>query len=340
MRSSPHRSRVSWSRSTAVAVSSNSAPSTPPATRWRHAPTTRPTSGTSRTGSPSTAASRRSILTNPYDDAAVVDLMFATEAGESTPARVPGLHDPPAVGRDDPDRRTRCARRTGDRRPGRRRAWPAGRRPRPALPRRRTARLRRVARRAGAARPVVVRRRRSGRRHHRDRSRSTTRPTTTSRSTSCSSASRSTPATATSTPIDVPAHQVVVYDPAADAERSAARRVATPSVFSTLADPVGGRRADPHPTGRRLRGDIGRPGCPAANRRLRRLPVAHLGIGPSDPARTPSWSTTSTTSMARSRSRPSVRVVRLPVASLTDLPIGAGQVITIDLVDPDVLDRN
>ncbi len=27
------------------------------------------------------------------------------------------------------------------------------------------------------------------------------------------------------------------------------------------------------------------------------------------------------------------------MASLTEIPIGAGQVITIDLVDPDVLDR-
>ena len=31
------------------------------------------------------------VLTNPYDDAAVVDLVFATEAGESTPAAFQGF---------------------------------------------------------------------------------------------------------------------------------------------------------------------------------------------------------------------------------------------------------
>ncbi len=81
---------------------------------------------------------------------------------------VPRLPDPAALGEGDPDRRTRRPGRAGHRRRGHHDERADRARAGPALPRRRTARLRGHARRTGSAGPVLVRRRRTGRRHHRD----------------------------------------------------------------------------------------------------------------------------------------------------------------------------
>ena len=108
------------------------------------------------------------ILTNPYDDTASVDLTFATLAGESTPAAFQGFTVPPRSvrtipiaelgARDEPVIAVEVAAERGRLVVGRAQH----------LPRWRAARLRRHARGAGAARPVLVRRRRVGRGRHRD----------------------------------------------------------------------------------------------------------------------------------------------------------------------------
>jgi len=138
--------------------------------------------------------------------------------------------------------------------------------------------------------------------------------------------------------IDVPAHQVVVYDPAADADASlpAGRHA---SVFSTLADPsVVIERVLTRPAGESVATSVVLGAPPRATDGY----VAsrwHVGIGPSEPS--PAALVVynvdnvdgTITVEAVGPGGPSA------VASLTDVPIGAGQVITIDLADPDVIDR-
>jgi len=137
--------------------------------------------------------------------------------------------------------------------------------------------------------------------------------------------------------IDVPAHQVVVYDPAADEE------VTLPPgrhavVLSTLAEPsVVVERILTRPAGDSVATSVVMGAPPGFDGFV--ASRWHLGIGPSVPA--PAALVVynvdnvdgTITVEAVGPGGPSA------VPSLTDLPIGAGQVIAIDLVDPAVLDR-
>ncbi len=140
-------------------------------------------------------------------------------------------------------------------------------------------------------------------------------------------------------PIDVPAHQVVVYDPAADVDGGGP---ALPvgrhaSVFSTLAEPsVVVERILTRPAGESVATSVVMGAPPRIDGYV--ASRWHVGIGPSDPA--PSALVVynvdnvdgTVTIEALGPGGPSA------VTSLTEIPIGAGQVITIDLVDPDVVD--
>jgi len=137
--------------------------------------------------------------------------------------------------------------------------------------------------------------------------------------------------------IDVPAHQVVVYDPSAD------DRVTLPpgrhgSVFATLSEPsVVVERILTRQAGESVATSVVMGAPPRVDGYV--ASRWHLGIGPSTPA--PAALVVynvdnvdgTVTIEAVGPGGPSA------VPSLTEVPLGAGQVITIDLVDPTVLDR-
>jgi hypothetical protein len=145
--------------------------------------------------------------------------------------------------------------------------------------------------------------------------------------------------------IDVPAHQVVVFDPAADigAAGDGGSAGLPPgrhaSVFSTLAEPsIVVERILTRPAGESVATSVVLGAPPRQNDGY----VAsrwHLGIGPSGPAAgalvvyNVDNVDGTVTIEAVGPGGPSA------VTSLTDLPIGAGQVTTIDLVDAGVLGR-
>jgi hypothetical protein len=144
---------------------------------------------------------------------------------------------------------------------------------------------------------------------------------------------------ADASPIDVPARQVVVYDPAADV---AAGEATLPpgrhaSVFSTLAEPsVVIERILTRPAGDSVATSVVLGAPPRIDGYV--ASRWHLGVGPTDPtsAALVVYNVDNVdgtiTVEAVGPGGPSA------VSSLTDIPIGAGQVITIDLIDPDVLD--
>jgi hypothetical protein len=139
-------------------------------------------------------------------------------------------------------------------------------------------------------------------------------------------------------PIDVPARQVVVYDPAADV---AAGEASLPpgrhaSVFSTLAEPsVVVERILTRPAGDSVATSVVLGAPPRIDGYV--ASRWHLGVGPTDPtsAALVVYNVDNVdgtiTVEAVGPGGPSA------VPSLTGIPIGAGQVITIDLIDPDVL---
>ncbi len=141
-------------------------------------------------------------------------------------------------------------------------------------------------------------------------------------------------------PIDVPAHQVVVYDPAAAAAADAAAGSLPPgrhaSVFSTLDEAsIVVERILTRPAGDAVSTSVVMGAPPRIDGYV--ASRWHLGIGPTDPtsAALVVYNVDNVdgtiTVEAVGPGGPSA------VTSLTDVPIGAGQVITIDLVDPDVL---
>jgi hypothetical protein len=143
--------------------------------------------------------------------------------------------------------------------------------------------------------------------------------------------------TGVAAPIDVPAHQVVVYDPAADAATAlpAGRHA---SVFATLAEPsVVVERILTRPTGNSVATAVVMGAPPRIDGYV--ASRWHIGIGPSEPA------TGALVVYNVDNVDGTVTVEAVgpggpsSVTSLTEIPIGAGQVITIDLVDADVLDR-
>ena len=225
------------------------------------------------------------VLTNPYDDAAVVDLVFATEAGESTPAAFQGFTILPQSvetipiaelgARDEPVIAVRVTAEAADSSSGGLSTTSA------AVASATTSRSRRRRCATSGGSPTARQARGSPR-----RSRSTTRPTTTCRSTWCSSDPRR--AFAGDDPIDVPARQVVVYDPGASVTgEDGAAAAAIPHGRHAVGvldarRAVDRRRAHPHPSVRRFGRHLGGVGCPT--------PVDgyvasrwHLGIGPSEP---------------------------------------------------------
>jgi hypothetical protein len=140
-------------------------------------------------------------------------------------------------------------------------------------------------------------------------------------------------------PIDVPARQVVVFDPStagADGATSAVPPGRHATVFSTLAEPsIVVERVLTRPAGDSVATSV----VVGAPPRIDGYVASrwHVGIGPSDPATAALVVYNvdnvdgTVTIEAVGPGGPSA------VPSLTDVPIGAGQVITIDLVDPDVL---
>ncbi len=137
--------------------------------------------------------------------------------------------------------------------------------------------------------------------------------------------------------IDVPAREVVVYDPSADDSFTLPPGPYS-TVFSTLAEPsVVVERAITRPAGESVATSVVLGAPPRIDGYV--ASRWHIGIGPSTPA--PGALVVynvdnvdgTVTIEAVGPGGPSA------VASLTEIPIGAGQVITIDLVDPDVLDR-
>jgi hypothetical protein len=139
------------------------------------------------------------------------------------------------------------------------------------------------------------------------------------------------------TPIDVPARQVVVYDPAAD------DTIALPdgrhaTVFSTLAEPsVVIERILTRPAGDGVATSVVMGAPPRSDGYV--ASRWHIGIGPSDPT------SEALTAYNVDNIEGTITIEAVgpdgpePVPSLTDIPIGPGQVISIDLVDEAVLDR-
>ena len=137
--------------------------------------------------------------------------------------------------------------------------------------------------------------------------------------------------------IEVPAREVVVYDPSAD-EALGLPTGQYSTVFSTLAEPsIVVERALTRPAGDSVATSVVMGAPPRIDGYV--ASRWHIGIGPSTPA--PGALVVynvdnvdgTVTIEAVGPGGPS------PVASLTDVPIGAGQVISVDLEDPDVLDR-
>ena len=170
------------------------------------------------------------------------------------------------------------------------------------------------------------------------RTRSTTRPMPTSRSTPCSSVCRSrrTSAGSRRSPFRHAGWSCSTRPTSSSPERcrtgvmpSSSRRWPTPSIVveRVLTRPADDSVATTVVVGAPPRED----GFVATQ--------WHLGIGPADADDRPrSWSTTSTTSREPSRSRPSARAARRAIEGLSDIPIGPGAVITIDLAAPDALE--
>ena len=277
------------------------------------------------------------VLTNPYDDAAVVDLVFATEAGESTPAAFQGFTILPQSvetipiadlgARDEPVIAVKITAERGRLVVGRAQHYLGGGR---------------LGYSMSLAAPAL-----------RDQwwfadgeagegiTETFAIYNPTDDDVQVDVVFLGIPLDAgygDAEPIDVPAHQVVVYDPTADAETTGglpAGRHA--SVFSTLAEQsIVVERILTRPAGDRVATSV----VLGAPPRISDGYVAsqwHLGIGPTDPAAAALVVYNvdnvdgTITIEAVGPGGPSA------VPSLTDLPIGAGQVITIDLVDPDVL---
>jgi hypothetical protein len=276
------------------------------------------------------------ILTNPYDDAAVVDLVFATAAGESTPAAFQGFTILPQSvetipiadlgARDEPVIAVRVSAERGRLVVGRAQHYLGGGR---------------LGYGVALAAPAP-----------RDQwwfadgesgdgvteTFAIYNPTDDDVQVDVVFLGIPIEAEYSDITVDVPARQVVVYDPSADAE--------TPlppgrhaSVFSTLAEPsVVVERILTRPAGDSVATTVV-VGAPPRGVDGYVASRWHMGIGPSEPtaAALVVYNVDNVdgtiTIEAVGPGGPSA------VPSLTEVPIGAGQVTTIDLVDPDVLDR-
>ena len=141
-------------------------------------------------------------------------------------------------------------------------------------------------------------------------------------------------------PIIVPSRRVVVFDPHRRAVRRNGARRAPCRRLLDAGRPVDRRRTGPDATSGRLRGhhrwSLGAPprqdGFVATQ--------WHLGIGPSEPTTDALVVYNVDNVDGTSRSRRVGPGGPTPIDGLTDIPIGPGAVITIDLESPDALNRN
>jgi hypothetical protein len=276
------------------------------------------------------------VLTNPYDDAAVVDLVFATEAGESTPAAFQGFTILPQSvetipiadlgARDEPVIAVKVAAERGRLVVGRAQHYLGGGR---------------LGYDVTLAAPAL-----------RDQwwfadgeagegiteTFAIYNPTDDDVQVDVVFLGIPIDAEYSDITVDVPAHQVVVYDPAAsaDGEGPALPVGRHASVFSTLAEPsVVVERVLTRPAGDSVATSVVMGAPPRIDGYV--ASRWHVGIGPSEPASSALVVYNvdnvdgTVTIEALGPGGPSA------VPSLTEIPIGAGQVITIDLVDPDVV---
>ncbi len=137
--------------------------------------------------------------------------------------------------------------------------------------------------------------------------------------------------------IDVPARSVVVYDPSED-EALALPDGRHSAVFSTLSEPsVVVERILTRPAGDQVATSVVLGAPPRVDGYV--ASRWHIGIGPSDPTS----EALVVYNVDNADGTITIEAVGpggpTAVPSLTDIPIGPGQVISIDLVDPDVLDR-
>lgn len=275
------------------------------------------------------------VLTNPYDDAAVVDLVFATQAGEFTPAAFQGFTILPQSvetipiadlgARDEPVIAVKIAAERGRLVVGRAQHYLGGGR---------------LGYGVSLAAPAL-----------RDQwwfadgeagdgiteTFAIYNPTDDDVQVDVVFLGIPLDTLAGDNTIDVPSRQVVVYDPAAD---DAITLPPGPhaTVFSTLAEPsVVVERILTRPAGNSVATSVVMGAPPRIDGYV--ASRWHLGIGPS----TPAPGALVVYNVDNVDGTITVEVVGpggpSAVASLTDVPIGAGQVITIDLVDADVLDR-
>jgi hypothetical protein len=139
-------------------------------------------------------------------------------------------------------------------------------------------------------------------------------------------------------PIDVPAHQVVVFDPSDEAVAGPLPDGRHATVFSTLADPsIVVERILTRPAGDSVATSVVLGAPPRDDGYV--ASRWHIGIGPSEP--TPAALVIyNVDNVEGTITIQSVGPAGpTDVASLTDIPIGPGAVITVDLVDTEVLDR-
>ena len=272
------------------------------------------------------------ILTNPYDDAAVVDLTFATESGESTPAAFQGftilpqsVATIPNLARDEPIIGVKVTAARGRLVVGRAQHYLGGGR---------------LGYDVSLAAPALREQLWFADGETGDGITETYaiyNPTDTAVQVDAVFLGVPVESSSGDVPIDVAAHKVVIYDPSKDAS------ITLPpgrhsSVFSTLSEPsIVVERIITRPAGGSVATSVVVGAPPRADGYV--ASQWHVGIGPSEP--TPAALVVynvdnvdgTITIEAVGPGGPTA------VPSLTDIPIAAGAVTAIDLVDPDVLGR-
>jgi hypothetical protein len=276
------------------------------------------------------------ILTNPYDDTASANLRFATLAGQSTPAAFQGFTVPPRSvrlipiaelgARDEPVIAVEVSAQRGRLVAGRAQHYVGGGR---------------LGHGVTLAAPALRDQFWFADGERGDGIRETFaiyNPTNSGVQVDAVFLGIPVEAGAGTVTIDVPANGVVVFDPADDPATAGLPVGRHASVFSTLAQPsVVVERIITRPAGDAVTTSVVLGAPPRQDGYV--ASRWHVGIGPSEPLAAglviynADNADGAITVSAVGPAGPS------PVASLSDLPIGPGAVITVDLVDPDVLDR-
>ena len=276
------------------------------------------------------------ILTNPYDDTASVDLRFATLAGETTPTAFQGFTVPPQSvrtipiaelgNRDEPVIAVELLASRGRLVAGRAQHYLGGGRSgygvtlaAPAL--RDQWWFADGERGDGISETFAI-----------------YNPTDTDVQVDSVFLGIPLDATLGTLTVDVPANRVVIFDPAEAAPDATIPDGRHATVFSTLAAPsVVVERILTRPAGDFVATSVSLGAPPRADGYV--ASRWHAGIGPSEP-------TTEALVIYNADNVEGTITIEAvgpagptPVASLTDIPVPPGAVVTIDLVDPEVLDR-